>query len=472
MHTLIKISVVVLMAPVFTQAGLAAQVKQKASSARPFAPQTSVLRIAGSFVRKLTGTLTNQSPVQQSILRDASWSKLPPQHQFQGGGIPASGDFDGDGDQDLLMAMPNGGVEVWINNGAGRFVDDTAARIFHPGNRVSALLVGDVDLDGDLDFVTGTADSLGGFGDRIWLNDGTGGFTIFVDIPTGGVNTGGVAMGDYNGDGFVDLVFAVGQGGHGTTGGVDRLYFGDPFGNFTSSAAFAQSAWNETITASTSVSSGDVDGDGDLDLFITKYDGASATGSPGAYNVILLNDGVGHFTDASATRLLPARRKDNSSDATLSDLDGDGDLDMVISNSLLSVSGPLSGDVLWNQGGVQGGQAGYFVDGVGDLQEIPSLAESIRLGQVVADFNADGLKDVLFLVHDLPPGGQQPLFMGQAGGNFVRSPHFRTSTFVGSGVHAFDSDGDGDPDVIMTAAGSAAGGLDSLRTRLFVNRIQ
>ena len=145
-----------------------------------------------------------------------------------------------------------------------------------------------------------------------------------------------------------------------------------------------------------------------MDLFITKYSLSGVTGSPGAQNTLLLGNGLGQFTDQSTGRLLPQRRQDNSSAATLRDMDNDGDLDIVVSNSLLSVSGPLSADVLWNQGSAQLGNAGFFQDGQGDLDEAPSPAESIRLGQVVADFDQDGLLDILFLVHDLPPGGMQP----------------------------------------------------------------
>lgn len=406
------------------------------------------------------------------LLRDVSRSTLPPQHLLQGGGIPASGDLDGDGDVDLLMALPGGGVEVWINDGLGRFSDETGLRILHPGHVVSALAIGDIDGDGDADVIVGSGASAAGFADRIWINNGAGRFGSWIDLPLLGVNTSGIVLGDFNSDGWVDIVFAVGEGGHSTQGAPDRLFLGDPLGHFTLDQSFAAAQWNESVTASTSVEAGDVDADGDLDLFFTKYDALAVGGSPGGQNVLLLNDGNGSFADVSESHLLPLRRKDNSSDCTLSDLDGDGDLDLVVSNSLLSVSGALSADVLWNQGGAQGGTPGYFVDGAGDLPENPIPAESIRLSQVVADFDGDGLGDILFLVHDLPPGGQQPLYLGRLGGGFVRAPWFHTSTFVGHAGVAFDADGDGDKELLITAAGSVAGGFDPYRTRFYRNLTQ
>ena len=71
-------------------------------------------------------------------------------------------------------------------------------------------------------------------------------------------------------------------------------------------------------------------------------------------------------------------------------------------------------------------------------------------------------------VHDLPPGGEQPLFLG-SGLDFRRSTRLRTGTLICAGAVFADIDGDGDPDLLITSAGSAAGGTSLGSARLFVN---
>lgn len=79
-------------------------------------------------------------------------------------------------------------------------------------------------------------------------------------------------------------------------------------------------------TSSTDVDLVDVDDDGDLDLFV-----AEGTDSPAPRpNRLLLNDGGGVFTDFSATHLPPAVA--NSTEADFGDVDGDGDLDAIVAN--------------------------------------------------------------------------------------------------------------------------------------------
>ena len=400
-------------------------------------------------------------------LVDQSAQRLPGQHNTLGGALFASGDFTGDGRPDVVATLPGGGVELWVTSPSQRLDDETVFRILPPSHPMGTPVLWDVDRDGDLDLFLPSQDPSGTHPDRFYRNNGSGRFTIGPALPTFSQLTAGAAFGDVNGDGHPDLVLAKGVAGHNTGGGADQLLLGDGRFGFQPQFPFSGAPWNDTTSATTSANLGDLDGDGDLDLFLTKYD--SASGSPGAQNILLLGDGAGQFSDHSQSRLLPQRRTDNSAAATFADLDNDGDLDMVVSNNLLSVAGPQSGDVYWNQGGAQQGTAGFFVDGIGDLPELPSPAEAIRLGQLVSDFDGDGLLDILFLVHDLPPGGMQPLFLGRPGGTFARARWFQTSSFIGGSAVALDMDGDGDPELLLSAAGSATGAAGASRTRLFWN---
>ena len=75
---------------------------------------------------------------------------------------------------------------------------------------------------------------------------------------------------------------------------------------------------------------------------------------------------------------------------------------------------------------------------------------------------------MLLRVHDLPPGGEQPLFLGN-GLDFVRATNFDTGSLIAAGGAFADIDGDGDPDLLLTSAGSAGGGSPLGSARLFLN---
>lgn len=132
------------------------------------------------------------------------------------------------------------------------------------------------------------------------------------------LNGSGVAAGDVDGDGWTDLYFAQLNGPnklYKNQGGFSR---GDGFPKFkdiTDSAGVAHEGYY-----STGVAFSDVDGDGDLDLFVA---------SMSRDNVLYLNDGKGHFTLQPNSGLDPAR---GTMTLALADIEGDRDLDLYVSN--------------------------------------------------------------------------------------------------------------------------------------------
>src|SRR5580765_996986 len=132
----------------------------------------------------------------------------------------AWGDFDGDGDLDLAMTGLNiSGVPVTriYRNDAGTFtaLTNTMAQVF-AGN----IAWGDFDGDGDLDLlVTGinSASAAGVAFTRLYRNDGNGVFTS-VTHPFPDSYLGEAAWGDYDNDGHLDLVLAGATTGGGLTG--------------------------------------------------------------------------------------------------------------------------------------------------------------------------------------------------------------------------------------------------------------
>ena len=81
------------------------------------------------------------------------------------------GDLDGDGDLDAFVAKDNGSNQVWLNNGAGLFIDSGQNL---GTSKSESVALGDVDGDGDLDALI--ANRVGGT-DKVWLNNGAGVFT-------------------------------------------------------------------------------------------------------------------------------------------------------------------------------------------------------------------------------------------------------------------------------------------------------
>ncbi len=121
---------------------------------------------------------------------------------------------------------------------------------------------------------------------------------------------GGVAFGDVDGDGLVDVYLC-------RTVGPNALYRN--LGGWRFEEVAAARGVGAADRNSTGAVFADVDGDGDLDLVLT------ALGGP---NAVFLNDGTGHFTE----RTEGLEGQAGSTTSTLADVDGDGDLDLFVTN--------------------------------------------------------------------------------------------------------------------------------------------
>ena len=257
----------------------------------------------------------------------------------------------------------------------------------------------DIDGDGDLDAYLVQAGSLyespssqGELGNRLFLNQGG----AFVEAPNGhGANdTGygmGVAAGDYDNDGDVDLYV--------TNVGSNALYRNDGTGHFVNVAATAgvdDAAW------STSAAFLDLDDDGDLDLFHTNYIHWSVEAEMNCYSGSVLtycppenynapardrlyrNNGDGTFTDVSAASGI-RRAFGNGFGVVGADFNQDGLTDLFIANDQMV-------DQLWlNRGGLKFDEVaalwGCAVDEHG-------MAKA-GMGVAAADVDQDGDTDVL-----------------------------------------------------------------------------
>ena len=292
-----------------------------------------------------------------------------------------------------------------------------------------------------------------------------------------------------DGNGFLDVLLAKGPETQlPTPGGRCQLIwnFNDLAPHFYSpDVVFDAYGWNTGAVDTTAIRAGDVDHDGDLDLFVCRKDTGGIVGGPGEPNLLLENTGGGIFSDATLTHILPLSRSDNTQDAAFVDLDGDFDLDIVVANSVLGVMAADSNDVLINQGGLQGGAEGVFVDDAASFLEPNTAAEGVRLSVQPGDIDADGDVDLIITVHDLFFGADQMLWLNQGGaqggteGSFVRQLWF-DAPFSGDtgGLGDFncedaelvDIDLDGDLDVVLPADGVVISPpTHEFTTRLLIN---
>lgn len=225
----------------------------------------------------------------------------------------AVGDLDGDGDLDAILARGYDGVEIFRNNGTGTFV-----RIGNvtTGERVT---VGDLDGDGDLDLVISDAENSEL---KIAKNNGNGTFAVtsslFQSENQGGVITS--EIGDVDGDGDLDIVALQGLGDY---------YYPQPFvevykNNGTGDFIFGQSVNLNSSQFGLDIALADFDGDSDLDLVYTDDVGSA---------LIYTNSGTGNLT--LGTTLSFGRGFLNAATVT-GDFDGDGKPDLAIAGDKIN----------------------------------------------------------------------------------------------------------------------------------------
>ena len=340
----------------------------------------------------------------------------------------AVGDYDGDGDLDLFLTS-FGPEALFRNNGDGTFSDVTVQAGVSDALWSTSAAFCDYDRDGDLDLFVANyldftladnrvcSDAVGArdycspksyrpVPDRLYRNEGGGRFTDVTQVAGIAKAYGaglGVVAGDYNGDGWLDFYVA-------NDATPSQLWINRRDGTFIDEGLISGAAVNAAGNAegSMGIASGDVDADGDEDLFITNIIGETF--------VLYENDGKGNFEDAR-TRWGVAQRTGGFTGFGTDwiDYDNDGWLDLFITNGAVNIVEALRGQPnpfrMKNQ----------LFRNTGDKRLVETSAEGgpaferavVGRGAAFGDIDNDGDIDIVATSN----GGPVQLLVNQTAGN-------------------------------------------------------
>ena len=263
----------------------------------------------------------------------------------------------------------------------------------------------------------------------------------------------GVALIDYDNDGFPDLFIVSAQGGS------NRLYHNNGNGHFTDVTAetgLLSEGWGQGVCA------GDYDNDGYTDLVVTYW----------GQNRLYRNVGGKRFEDVTAAAHLKQDRVRYNTGCVFLDYDNDGKLDLFVANYLKfdrdTAPKPGQNPYCWYRGiPVNCGPRGlpfdrnilYRNNGDGtfsDVSDRSKIAEPFghySLGAISGDFNGDGRPDIYVACDQTP----SLLYINQGDGTFSEEALLRGVAYdengkalSGMGVAAADYDGDGLADIFRS----------------------
>jgi FG-GAP-like repeat/FG-GAP repeat len=292
-----------------------------------------------------------------------------------------------------------------------------------------SVAVGDFNGDGKLDLAVPVYSIFTPLSDmNILLGNGDGTFSAGPAFPLAGQNVNNAAVADFNGDGKPDLAISLPDANE------IQVLLGNGDGSFTPLPAITANAVFVVVTA-------DLNRDGKADLVAVN---------PGLGTVtILLGNGDGSFTSAPSittptsgpggVAVVPVA-------LTVDDFNKDGILDMAVVNgpqfdqgvpgSLTILLGNGDGTFTATSGSIATGNSPIFV--------------------AAGDLNGDGNPDLVVtnMNHGFPDLGTLIVLLGNGDGTFTPTPTTLTVGSIPSTVSVADFNGDGKPDLVTANAGS------------------
>ena len=343
----------------------------------------------------------------------------------------AVGDFNGDGNPDLIAKLADGTITLQIGLGNNSF--STGATI--PGG-ASLVAAGDFNSDGKLDVVTLANGAI-----NVFFGDGAGNFTAAPANTPSSLAAAGISVADFNRDGNLDLAMIDGTS--------VTVYLGAGDGTFT--AGYSNQIVSENVglvfSSQNGIAIGDFNADGIPDIAVAWQIVGQDAGVDSEFNVsFFFGDGAGNFTPSLVT--LPANidsvpfggdplfaTPPGSMVIVASDLDGDGKTDI---SSSLSFFACCPGGELTEFFAVYNNGDGTFT--------IPTPGVDFFRGPPVAsaavDTTGNGTPSIATLWADAYPepgaGSAPPAFIDYGSGTVVVSDATFPTAFLAG---AFNGDG-------------------------------
>jgi hypothetical protein len=331
----------------------------------------------------------------------------------------AVGDSNGDGVLDLVVTnrlIEGGQVTVLLGKGDGTF---EAAQSYPAGRSAQAVAVGDFNGDGIPDLAVAnfepTASYIGTV--SVLLGNGNGSFNAPHRYAVG-LDPTAVAVGDFNGDGVLDLAVATSEAESGTV----VIWVGRGDGTFQFAGSLPAGA------GPVGVSLGDFNGDGKQDIVVTNYYQGNPPRNPGPRISgvrVYLGNGDGTFQGA-----LVYKSDLGTKAVTVADFNGDGVPDLAIANYGWFADAGNTVSILFGKGD-------------GTLQTGQSYEVGYSPTSVVAgDFNGDGRLDLA-----VAAGVSVCILLSNGDGTFQAAQSYSSpgATFLAVG----DFNGDGNLDLAV-----------------------
>ena len=290
-----------------------------------------------------------------------------------GAGCGVAADFNRDGKPDIAVNTSQG-ISILLGTGKPAALFTVGESIALPGAGCLTQ-ARDINGDGITDLVITSPTAV-----VAYLGNGDGTFTLKSSTPVPGY-VEYVVLADFNHDGKLDFA---------TNG--NQLALGNGDGTFQTPAPFVS---NPPAGGYNNIAIGDVNNDGWVDIVLTNLD------LPYSNVYVGLNNHAGGFTQVATTY------GENASEAVLVDLNGDGNLDMVLNTNV------------------------YLGDGKGNFTLQTTLGYPVSYGgplsSMVADVNGDGIPDIGVL-----GGGSVEIYLGEGGAKYATPFYLGTGPAPGS----------------------------------------